>query len=259
MGIYDNPDVADNNNGSVFYHAGMKEKGLILLRKAASKGQPNAIASLIWYDLLADKYDSAIKTYEELSKLVPAWINTESERINRGWFVNKEEVSFVIWGYNYQLSNIRSNAAVAYMATGKKEVALKLWATAASDHGHLEARFYPILIAMKDDLESMRTALISNFSKEQLLQLVSDMNEVSAASKGWFGTWAKQGIGSLKAAANQTRHGETNLGQVAAGTAVGLTGFEIAARNAAKNYFQDQAAESVDGEGAFDWLGDLFG
>jgi hypothetical protein len=99
MGINDSPDVEDNNTGHRLYDSGKKAQALILLRKAASKGQPNAIASLIWYDLLSDKFDNALKTYEEFSRLVPAWINAESQRINRGWFVNKQHTNRAIWQY----------------------------------------------------------------------------------------------------------------------------------------------------------------
>jgi hypothetical protein len=258
MGIYDNPDVENNNTGHGLYDSGKKEQGLILMRKAASNGQPNAIASLIWYDLLSDKFDSAIKTYEDFSRFVPAWINAESQRINRGWFVDKQEAKLAIWQYEFQMSNIRSNAAIAYLAKGKKDNALKLWAKAAADHQHLEARFYPILIAKKEDLAALRSTLIEKFSKEELKALVNDMNEVTKTSKGWFANWAKEGIGALKAAANQKRPSAASYGQVAAGTAVGLSAFEVAASNAAKNYLQDQIIEGAQEEGAFDWLSDFF-
>jgi tetratricopeptide (TPR) repeat protein len=259
MGIYDNPDVEDNNKGYALYKAGSQQKGLILMRKAASKGQPNAIASLIWFDLLLDRFDEAIKTYEEFSRIVPAWITAESQRINSGWFVNKEEAEFAIWQYKYQMSNSRSNAAIAYLAKGNKEAALRLWEKAVTDHNHLEARFYPILISKKEDLAGMRATLMEKFTKDELKALVNDMNDVTKNSNGWFASWAREGLGTLKAAANLKRPSAASYGQVAAGAAGGLTGIEIAARNLAKNYVQDQISADGEAEGAFDWFGDLFG
>jgi tetratricopeptide (TPR) repeat protein len=256
MGINDSPDVEDNNTGHRLYDSGKKAQALILLRKAASKGQPNAIASLIWYDLLSDKFDNALKTYEEFSRLVPAWINAESQRINRGWFVNKQHTNRAIWQYKVQMSNIRSNAAIAYLAKGNKQEALKLWAKAASDHQHLEARFYPILIAKKEDLAALRYTLLEEFTKEELNALVSDMSDVMKTSKGWFANWVKDGLGALKAAANQKRPSTASYGQAAAGAAVGISGFDVAARNALKDYAQDQI--NADGEGAPDSFSDFF-
>ncbi len=252
MGIYDSPDVEDNNAGHKLYKAGSQQKALFLIRRAASKGQPNAIASLIWFDLLSDRFDEAIKTYEEFFRIVPAWIAAESQRINSGWFVDKKEAQFAILQYEYQMSNIRSNAAIAYLAKGNKEAALKLWEKAAADHGHLEARFYPILISKKEDLADMRATLMEKFTKDELKALVNDMDDVTRTSKGWFASWAREGLGTLKAAANLKRPGTKRFGQVAAGTAGGLTGMEIAARNLAKNYAQEQM-------GVDDWFGNLFG
>lgn len=258
MVIYDSPDVENNNTGHRLYASGKEEQGLILLRKAASRGQPNAIASLIWYDLLSDKFDNAIKSYEDFSRLVPAWINAESQRINRGWFVDKQEANLAIWQYQFQMSNIRSNAAIAYLAKGNKQEALKLWSKADTDHDHLEARFYPILIAKKEDLAALRSILMKKFTKEELKALVNDMTDVTKTSKGWFANWAKEGLGALKAAANQKRPSAASYGQVAAGTAAGISGFDVAARNAVKNYAQNQISADEDFEGAFDWLNDFF-
>ena len=258
MVIYDNPDVEENNTGHRLYASGKKEQGLKLLFQAASKGQPNAIASLIWYDLLSDKVDNAIKTYEDFSRLVPAWIDAESQRIGRGWFIDKQEAELAIWQYQFQMSNIRSNAAIAYSAKGKQEEAFKLWENAAADHDHLEARFYPILIANKEDLTALRSILMKKFTKEELKALVNTMNEVTKTSKGWFANWAKEGLGALKAAANQKRPRTANYGQVAAGTVVGLSAFNVAERNEAKNYLQDKIIEGAEDEGAFAWLNDFF-
>jgi hypothetical protein len=201
MGIFFNSDHSKNNKGLKYYLSGRKDEGLKLLTEAASNGQPNALSTVIWLQLLEDKFDQAIESYEKLSPLVPAWIAAESRLTNRLLFFNKNAAAMTIEQYNYQLSNSKSNAAIAYFANNREEVALRLWEEAETDHNHLEARFYPIFISHKENPERLKEILLESFETEELEELIHDMSEVAAGDKGWFQRWAKEAMAALNAAA----------------------------------------------------------
>jgi hypothetical protein len=155
---------------------------------------------------------------------------------------------------------MQSNAAVAYLATGKVKDAMEIWEEAADKCSHLEARFYPIFYDGQNNPELMLRLLTKEFIKEEIQELVSTMISVSTEGKGWFADWAKEGIKILQQAAKKAKFANNvaPISNVAASSAATLGAGYVASR-AAREYMQNQMQDSVDaGEGAFDWLGDLF-
>lgn len=252
MKLFDNPDVQKNDRGHKLMESGSKEEGRRLLLEAAQAGQPNALASVIWYNVLNDEIDMAIFNFEKCLPMTGPWIQREANRINKLWLVTPQEKQGVIQHYQYQVSNSKSNAGLAYLAKGEESVAMKLWSEAAMNHGHLEARFYPLFQLCIQNPETAVGVLTGAFSKHELQALINDTKEVSSG-KGWLANWANQGMNVLKTAA-QNRQGGFN-----AKAASAAVGGGIFASKQFRDFVQDQVDEHIkDNENISDWFNDLF-
>ena len=93
--------------------------------------QPNALASVIWFDVIEDQIDKAIKDFEAYLPLAEPWIAKERARIDKIWLVSVAEKNAVINHYHYQISNCKSNVALAFLAKGNESKAMELWNEAA--------------------------------------------------------------------------------------------------------------------------------
>lgn len=128
---------------------------------------------------------------------------------------------------------------------------MELWNEAATDHGHLEARFYPIFHMCQANPTMAIGILKSAFAKQELQNLVKSMVEVSTQGTGWFANWAKNGLDVLKETVLKSGMGAT--GAAASGAAA-----FIASKNV-RNFINDQMEENSDGaESIGDWLQDPF-
>jgi tetratricopeptide (TPR) repeat protein len=260
MGALDHPDIELSNQGHLLMQNGDQQKGLELIKQAAFNGQPNAISTYNWHLILKGQFEEAISITEKLVPVAIAWIEKEAQRLNKSWGINKQEVTLYINSYLYQIYNMQSNAAVAYLATGKVKDAMEMWEEAAEKCNHLEARFYPIFHDGQKSPELMLRLLTKEFTKEELQNLVSTMVDVSTGGKGWFADWAKAGLNILQQAAKKTKYAN-NAGPISnvAASSAATFGAGYVASKAAREYIQDQSLDSVEsGEGAFDWLGDFF-
>lgn len=252
MGLNDNPDNFKNDEGFRLIKSGSKAKGLASLRAAALNGQPNALATIIWHYLLDDEIKLALKDYEQCIVKTDEWIANEKKRIDKLWLVSAADKNNAINHYRYQVSNSKSNAGLAYLAVGKEKVAIDLWNEAAENHGHIEARFYPIFNLCKSNPTAALGVLKSSFTKAELQDLVETLVEVSGEGTGWFAKWAKDGLAVLK----KVSQGKGAKGATSAAAASGAA--LLAAKNINK-FVRDQMEESLDEGGeAFDWLQDLF-
>ena len=84
--------------------------------------------------------------------------------------------------------------------------------------------------------------------------------DVSTGGKGWFADWAKEGLNILQQATKKAKlsNNAGPISNVAASSAATL-GAGYVASKAAREYMQNEMQDSTEaGEGAFDWLGDLF-
>lgn len=252
MGLYDHPDVLKNNRGFQLMDSGNHKQGLALIKEAAENGQSNALATLLWHNILDDEIDEAIRNYEHCIVKTDSWISRESERVAKVWLASQAEKKAVIEHYKYQVSNSKSNAALAYLAKGQTERAMNLWNEAAISHGHTEARFYPIFHLCRENPNNAMGILLSSFSKQELQQLVQDTIEVSSG-KGWIASWAKEGLQILKVAV------QSKSGGAGAAAAATTAGGAFLASKQFRNFVQDQVDEVTgNGENLSDWLGDLF-
>jgi hypothetical protein len=254
MGLNDNPDNFKNDEGFRLMKSGSKAKGLASLRSAALNGQPNALATIIWHYLLDNEIKLAIKDYEQCIVKTEVWIAKEKSRIDKLWLVSAGDKKNTINHYNYQVSNSKSNAGLAYLAAGKEKVAIDLWNDAAENHGHIEARFYPIFSLCKSNPTSAIGVLKNSFTKAELQDLINTLVEVSAEGSGWFAKWAKDGLDVLK----KVSQGK-GTGVKGATTAAAASGAAFAVAKNINKFVNDQMEESLDEGGeAFDWLQDLF-
>jgi hypothetical protein len=254
MGLYDNPDTLKNNEGFKLLESGSQAQGLELLRSAALNGHPNALATIIWHYLLDGEIKLAIEDYEQCIVKSEDWVAKEKSRIDKIWLASAGDKKNLINHYNYQISNSKSNAGLAYLAAGKDEVAVDLWNEAAENHGHIEARFYPIFNLCKSNPTAAIGVLKNSFTKAELQDLIETCVEVSDEGKGWFAQWAKDGLDILKKVSQGKGAGVRGTATTAAASSVGF----LAAKNV-NNFVKNQMEESSDEGGeASDWFENLF-
>ncbi|MGA0887859.1 MAG: hypothetical protein ACO3S0_08005 [bacterium] len=251
MGLFDNADTELHRKGVQLRNKGSVEEGMKLIRQAAENGAPNALGTLLWYEIKTDQLDQAIKDFEYCLPRVLEWNKKEMDRVSKSWLASKNDRQTFNHFCTYELSNAKSNAAVAYLGKGNEAKAMELWNEAATDHGHLEARFYPIFHMCQANPTMAIGILKSAFAKPELQNLVKSMVEVSTQGTGWFANWAKNGLDVLKETVQKSGMGAT--GAAASGAAA-----FIASKNV-RNFINDQMEENSDGaESIGDWLQDLF-
>ena len=85
MKLFDNPDIQKNNDGHLLLDTPHRADGMRLIRQAAENGQPNALSSIIWFDVIEDQIDKAIKDFETYLPLTQSWIAKEKARIDKIW------------------------------------------------------------------------------------------------------------------------------------------------------------------------------
>ena len=250
MKLLDNPDIQKNEDGHLLLDTPYRADGMRLIRQAAENGQPNALSSVIWFSVIEDEIDRAIQDFETLLPLVEPWIAKERARIEKIWLVSVADKKAVIDHYHYQISNSKSNVALAFLAKGNESKAMELWNEASLNHGHIESRFYPIFHLFKSNPGSAIGVLRNSFSKEELQSLVHTLTKVSNQGSGWFAKWAKEGLDILRETVKNLRG---PLGASAASVATFM------AANAVNKHLRDEMQESMgEGENIADWLGDLF-
>jgi len=247
--VLDQPDIVIYNRGYQMYLDGSKAKGLPLVTQAAYAGQPHAISTLIWVNVLDDQIKEALANYDKCTKPAHAWIEAEARRLATIRGLPADSRNQIVDSYKYQISNFKSNAALAFLADKQETKALKLWTEAAKDHGHIESRFYPIFHQKKNDPAAVMTHLSKNFHPEELKELITDLSEASKESTGWFRDWSNQSLGVLKRVDLKAMSG-----------AAAFAGAWMASR-AYKNYLEDQNEEAMEEavDGFFNWMGDFFG
>ena len=247
--VLDQPDITRYNQGFTLLLNGSKAAGMPMITTSALAGQPHAISTLIWQNVLDDQIDEAVDNYAKCFTPAHTWIEIESRRLAGIRQLPAEGRHLVIDEYRYQISNFKSNAALAYLASNQEATALTMWSDAARDHGHIESRFYPIFHQKKNDPAAVMKHLSENFHPEELKSLISDLAEAAQESTGWFKNWSSESLDVLRKV-NQ---------QAMAGT-VAITGAWMASR-AVRHYIQDQNEEAIEqaADSFFSWLGDFFG
>jgi hypothetical protein len=251
MGLFDSPETDMHKKGHQLVDRGSVEEGVKLIRQAAENGAPNALSSLIWHEIKIDDLDGAIRDFETFLPKVHEWVKRENARVAKSWLASSADRKTFSDFCSYEISNSKSNVAVAYLGKGNEARAMELWGEAATDHGHVEARFYPIFHMCQANPTMAIGILKSAFTKQELQRLVNDMVEVSTEGNGWFANWAKNGLNVLKQTVQKS-------GGAATGVAASSGAAAFLASKNVRNFINDQVQEAADGEGVSDWLGDLF-
>jgi hypothetical protein len=192
--LLDNEDLRINDQGFLLLECGSKEQGIELIQKAAENGQPNALATLIWTNVIDDDIKLAINNFEKCFPKTDEWLAKEEQRIKDKLLALGLEVSRWLNIYSFQIYNSKSNAALAYLADGQDLVAMKYWEQVVRVHNHAEAKFFSVFFTKKDDLDSLIPLLKNRFTKEELDSLILEFTEVASSGKGWFAKLAKEAL-----------------------------------------------------------------
>jgi len=175
-----NSDPLDVNNAAFqLLRDGFGEEAMVGFERAASMGQPNALATLIWQLMLQGDARRAVTTFEDYFSRIDNW------RAHQEEFIREETYP--------QIANCMSNAGLAYAELGQTETALRLWVEAAADD-HIEAKAYPgVLLAREGDVErALRIFGKLTHSEQEAFR--SDMEQVLEEGSGWFKAWARDAL-----------------------------------------------------------------
>ena len=155
------------NYGYWLYTSGNKDQGYEYMAKAAIKGEAISLANFNWYKLKDGEHEDAITLYE-------ATRNNLKRNVTP-----------------YGLANVDSNHILNQMASGiKVPNAEKQWLLEGAKTGHLESKFYPVLMAHKNKEIKKRDQLAEALTKAELKKLADETLENQMSSKGWFKKWS---------------------------------------------------------------------
>ena len=171
----DADEIELNNAATLCLQDGHPYEAMAGFDRAASKGQPNALASLIWTRTLLGLMEDAIAAFENYFPRVSIWMDSITPDL-REYFLP-------------QLPNCKSNAGLAYLALGNRAEALRLWSEAGAD-GHPEAKLYPAVLAARDGDHKRAKKLLKRLSPSEIVDIKQDMGEVISEGTGWFSEWA---------------------------------------------------------------------
>lgn len=171
----DADEIELNNAAFVCLQDGHPYEAMAGFDRAASKGVPNALASLIWTRTLLGLMEDAIAAFENYFPRVSIWMDS---------ITPDQREDFLP-----QLPNCKSNAGLAYLALGNRAEALRLWSEAGAD-GHPEAKLYPAVLAARDGDHKRAKKLLKRLSPSEIVDIQQDMEEVFSEGTSWFREWA---------------------------------------------------------------------
>jgi len=168
-----------NNAAWQLMEEGFLDQAMVGLDRAASMGQPNALATLTWILMLDEQPEQAVAVFEKYFPRIEAWMAEQDD------FIQSET--------NPQVANSKSNAGIAYAALGRNYVALRLWQEAAAE-GHIEAKAYPAVLAARNGDTRRARKTLKQLSKDERADFRGDMEQVLAEGSGWFEAWARDAL-----------------------------------------------------------------
>jgi hypothetical protein len=159
---------------------------------------------LIWQNILDNDIKLAIDNYEENEVKTKSWIELEEIGLPERKDLSQSNKQVYLKLLKYQVSNLKSNAGLAYLANGQDKLAIKLWDEAALNHNHIEARFYRILQVKMAENESRLIALRNEFSNKELQELIDSIEELIIANIDGISNWLTDGIIMLREIVSST-------------------------------------------------------
>ena len=164
-----------NDYGYWLYNNGNKELGYQWLSKAVIKGEATAMANFTWYKLMDGEHEDAITIYNAC----------------------RNNLRFNVT--DYQLANIDSNFYLHNLAMGKKLPNLETdWLINGAKTGHLESKFFPAVLAHKENDFEKRNKILSNLKPAEKKQLHDDLLQNQMTAKGWFKKWSAEAFNILE-------------------------------------------------------------
>jgi len=175
-----NAEALDINNAAwQLKRDGFLEEAMVGFDRAASMGQPNALATLTWQLMLAEQPEQAVAAFEQYFPLLNSWMADQDE------FIQEEVYP--------QIANSKSNAGIAYAALGQVHTALRLWQESAAED-HIEAKAYPAVITARDGDTRRAVKTLRKLTDSERSAFREDMEQVVAEGSGWFQTWAHDAL-----------------------------------------------------------------
>jgi tetratricopeptide (TPR) repeat protein len=192
---------------------GELDKALVCFEKAAKKGAPNAVASLVWLRTVLDEHQKAVAAFEQYLPHARQYISTlQGAQIPREETIDEvhEEITTMlrtleeredltdeekaeglaqsIAETSPQIPNIQSNAAISYFALGDVARANELWAEAAADE-HYEA---PLFMAVAARRQSQELKGLPPIDQEKQGDLINDCDTALKHAVGWAREWYEE-------------------------------------------------------------------
>ena len=198
MGI----DVINNNLGSILYFEfDDKNLGLQYIQKAAEIGQPNALASLIWINIVDEDIEIAISNFERYGLKPNEWIKNEETRLSKFDSIDKDDIDSHIEDLRNQTSNLLSNAALAHYADNQKSKAKGLWEESNKINKNLETMVFKTLLINENGTNSDLDELTNMLNRDDLFEMISEWGSSLEKSSitGTFSTILSQILSRLGA------------------------------------------------------------
>ena len=171
MGI----DVINNNLGSkLYFEFDDKNLGLQYIQKAAEIGQPNALASLIWINIVDDDIEIAVSNFERYGLKPNEWIKNEETRLSKFDSIDKDDIDSHIEDLRNQTSNLLSNAALAYYADNQKNKAKGLWEESNKINKNLETMLFKTLLINENGPNSDLDEITNLLNRDDLFEMISE-------------------------------------------------------------------------------------
>jgi len=178
-----NSDPLDINNAAFYLlHDGFIDEAMVGFDRAASMGQPNALATLIWQLMLQGDARRAVAAFEDYFPRIDDWRAQQEE------FIQEETYP--------QSANCMSNAGLAYAALDHTDTALRLWVEAAADD-HVEAKAYPGVLLAREGDTGRALKMFGKLTASEQEAFRHDMEEVLEQGSAWFEAWARDALDIL--------------------------------------------------------------
>ena len=166
-------DQSNHNLGhKLFYEFNNRNLGIEYIQKAAKNGEPKALYSLIWINIIDDDIKLAISNFEKYVIKSDDWIKNEESRVSKMDSVDKDDIPSYI--EHYRSTTVNSNAALAYYADNQKSKAKELWEESNKISKNLETMVFKTLLINENDSNSDLDELTNMLNKDDLFEMISE-------------------------------------------------------------------------------------
>jgi len=177
---------AQNYLGNMLLQEGRIEEGLALLAASARQGFPWALASYSWALIETGDYHRALELGDEVLEVCETFIQYEAD-----------DPEIVEIGPE-QLANAKSNHALCLLAVGGPLATAKsIWIDGAPS-GHLESRFYPAIVDMREGRLDQAQTRLESLSPNERTQVRNTLEDLRTHADEWLTNWCNDGLALLR-------------------------------------------------------------